>query len=90
MCNTHVCRIEADRNEEKKNLRTHDNSSKYYKLFVFASWFISSRVKVFALVLNSRSKIVYKFTEIYGYIGTLTEHSFGLLGYIYSVNARGS
>lgn len=59
MCNTHICRIEADRNEEKKNLRTHDNSSKYYKLFVFASWFISSRVKIFALVLNSRSKIVY-------------------------------
>lgn len=44
---------------KKKKTRTHDNSSKYYKLFVFASWFISSRVKVFALVLNSRSKIEY-------------------------------
>lgn len=70
MCNTHsICRIEADRNEEEKNLRTHDNSSKYYKLFVFASWFISSRVKVFALVLNSRSKIVYlqKYMAILGH-----------------------
>lgn len=45
--------------KKEKNPRTHDNSSKYYKLFVFASWFFSSRVKVFALVLNSRSKIEY-------------------------------
>lgn len=67
---------------KKKKTRTHDNSSKYYKLFVFAFWFISSRVKNFRPCFKFAFKNCI-FTEIYGYIGTL-------LGNIYSVNARGS